>query len=312
LVLETDQNVPATAKKLGSLKVVDGGFTMKCDYQTVLEKAKIEVQKAGGNLLKITKHTMPGIISSCHQIAADIYYVSTADENEMLTSKKQIDSLPLKTKELSKNTIIKPFRKFRISTSGGLSFLLAKTSDQVPADFRQYVKELKSGSHYSIDGGYFWKENIGLGLKYSSFYTKNSIENITVTDMNGQTRTGRLADDINTQFFGAMLYTREYSKSRNIVWFANASLGYIDYNNKATVIDNILITGGTFGGSLDLGVDFKLVKNFYFGFDLGYTAGVLTQLNYNNGIVVESKKLEKGQYESMNRLDLSAGLRYAW
>lgn len=285
-------------------------MTLKCDWQTVLEKAEMEAIRIGGNLLKITRHRVPGIMSSCHQIEADIYFVDGNIDPQ--TAKVVSDNLPTIAENTIKPQTPQSFQKYRIAFSGGLSYLLAKTSKEVPNDFKQYVSELKSGSHFSIDGGYFWKENIGLGLKYSSFYSKNSLSNIYITDDSGQTRYGNMKDNINTQFIGAILYNRGYAKNRKTVWFANVSLGYIGYENAATLIDNFQISGATFGAGLDLGVDFNLAKNFYFGLGAGYTAGVLKQVKYNNGIYTQTRKLDKDNYESMNRLDLSAGLRWAW
>ncbi len=311
-IIDIDQSVPPDAKKLGSVRVFDAGLTLKCDWKTVLEKAKLEAINAGGNILKITKHTPPGIMSSCHQINADIYYVDTTIERKIASTEIQVDSLSGQKNESVKAPLIIPFQKYRLSFNGGLSFLLAKTSDDVPADFKQYVKELKSGSHFSIDGGYFWKENIGLGLKYSSFFSKNSINDVTFEDINGQSRYGRMEDNINTQFIGAMLYNRGYSKSRNTIWFLNASLGYIAYKNNAKLVDDFMITGSTVGFGLDLGVDFKLTQNLYLGLGANYTAGALRKLTYNNGFSEQTVEMEEGSYESMNRLDLLTGLRWTW
>lgn len=312
-VIDLDQTAPASAIKLGTVKVTDSGLTLKCDWQTILEKAEIEAMKIGGNVLKITRHTLPGLMSSCHQIEADIYYVSDGAENPIpQISNSTQDSLKNLNNQSPKSYVTLPFQKYRIAFSGGASFLIGKTGNEVPAEFKPYINELKSGSHISIDGGYFWKENIGLGLKYSSFFSKNSMSNIYITDNNGQTRYGSMSDNINTQFIGANLYNRGYSKNRKTVWFANVSLGYIDYRNDAKLIDDLKITGSTFGAGFDLGVDFNLAKNFYFSLGAGYTAGLLKQLKYSDSAGQRTIKLEKNQYESMNRIDLSAGIRWAW
>ncbi len=312
-VLDINDVVPTFAKKLGNVRVYDGGLTINCDWKTVLGKAEIEALSAGGNLLKITKHTLPGIMSSCHQIDADIYFVESLEPKPQIsTVQSDADSIPRETAQVAEIPMAMPFQRYRVSFNGGFSYLIGKTSESVPNDLKNYISELKSGSHFSVDGGYFWKENIGLGLKYSSFLTKNSIDNVTVTDVNGQTRNGRLADNINTQFFGATIYNRAYSKSRNTVWLLNASLGYLAYKDNATVINNFLITGGTLGGGLDFSADFKLGENFYFGLGAGYMLGVLKQVKYGSGSNQQIRKFDEGEYESMNRIDLSAGVRWAW
>lgn len=78
-VLEMAEKVPSNTEKLGEVKIGDTGFTTKCDLETVLEAAKVEARKAGGNLLKITDHTYPDLASSCHRITAAIYKVTSLD-----------------------------------------------------------------------------------------------------------------------------------------------------------------------------------------------------------------------------------------
>jgi len=78
-VLEVAEKVPSNTEKLGEVKIGDTGFSTKCDFETVLEAAKVEARKAGGNLLKITDHTYPDLASSCHRITATIYKVTSLD-----------------------------------------------------------------------------------------------------------------------------------------------------------------------------------------------------------------------------------------
>lgn len=72
VMAETDA-APANAIKLGKVRIGDSGFTTKCDYNTVIEQAKQEARKTGGNALKITKLKEPTVLgSTCYRIEADI------------------------------------------------------------------------------------------------------------------------------------------------------------------------------------------------------------------------------------------------
>lgn len=71
-VFELDEATPHESEKLGTVKVGDSGFSTNCDYDVVLDKAKTESRKVGGNALKITEHKLPDIWSSCHKITADV------------------------------------------------------------------------------------------------------------------------------------------------------------------------------------------------------------------------------------------------
>jgi hypothetical protein len=69
--------LPANVEVIGSIKIGDTGFTLNCNYETVLENAKIEARKIGGNAIKITEHLFPNIFgSSCHRIKADILKIN--------------------------------------------------------------------------------------------------------------------------------------------------------------------------------------------------------------------------------------------
>lgn len=65
--------IPADAEVLGTVKIGDTGFTASknCTFQDVLNAAKEEAKKAGGNAIKIVDHIPPGK-STCHRITAKI------------------------------------------------------------------------------------------------------------------------------------------------------------------------------------------------------------------------------------------------
>jgi hypothetical protein len=76
-VLEIGEKIPPNAEKLGTIKVGDSGFSVDCNYATVLDKAKTESRRVGGNVLKITKHKRPDAWSSCHRITVDVFKVDS-------------------------------------------------------------------------------------------------------------------------------------------------------------------------------------------------------------------------------------------
>lgn len=80
-VIGITEEPPASAVEIGVVKIDDSGFSTNCGWDVVLEKAKMEARKAGGNVLKIIDHKLPSIIgSSCHRIKAKILRVDNIDE----------------------------------------------------------------------------------------------------------------------------------------------------------------------------------------------------------------------------------------
>lgn len=82
LVLDLDEAIPSDAEELGDIKLGDTGFSTNCNYDVVIEKAKFEARKAGGNALKIIEHKRPSLMSSCHRITAKILRVTNVDAYE--------------------------------------------------------------------------------------------------------------------------------------------------------------------------------------------------------------------------------------
>ena len=89
-VLDLSEQAPADGAFVGVLEVGDSGFSMDCDYQTVILKAKEQARTMGGNLVKITDHKKPNFFSTCHRIRANVYLMQE-DSPYMPTHQVTID-----------------------------------------------------------------------------------------------------------------------------------------------------------------------------------------------------------------------------
>lgn len=79
MVFGVNEPAPPNAEKLGSIKIGDSGFSTNCGYTTVLDMAKMEARKVGGNAVKITQHKLPDFVSTCHRITADVLRIDSTD-----------------------------------------------------------------------------------------------------------------------------------------------------------------------------------------------------------------------------------------
>ena len=87
-VIGITEEPPATATEIGTIKIGDTGFSTNCGWDVVIEKAKTEARKAGGNVLKITEHIPPSMMgSSCDRITAKIFKVGNPQDLTNLKSK---------------------------------------------------------------------------------------------------------------------------------------------------------------------------------------------------------------------------------
>ncbi len=81
VVIGLNQAEPEAAEVLGTVKIGETGFTTKCSYDIVIDKAKLEARKAGGNAIKIIEHKPPSAFgSSCHRITATILHIENIEK----------------------------------------------------------------------------------------------------------------------------------------------------------------------------------------------------------------------------------------
>lgn len=214
--------------------------------------------------------------------------------------------------EVPKDKIVgyKNYEHFRIAVNGGYSYQIARVAKSVPADFKDYIKGLKSGYHWGGDITYYFSEPLGIGFKYYQFHASNSIDNLYVDDLNGNRRYGRMSDDLKITFIGPMFSTRILNGDKSKALIMNLAMGYMGYQSDKVIIDPFKMTGSTLGMTYDFGYDISLSKNLMLGFQVSLISGTLSKYDWNDGKTTQTFKLETGEYESLHRIDLSVGLRF--
>jgi len=84
--------IPSSSEEIGTVKIGDTGFSSNCGWEVVIDKAKIEARKIGGNAIKIIDHIPPSLMgSSCDRITAKILKVENF--NVIATTTKEDSSL---------------------------------------------------------------------------------------------------------------------------------------------------------------------------------------------------------------------------
>jgi hypothetical protein len=217
------------------------------------------------------------------------------------------------TSEVPKEKIVMhgAFQHLRVALNGGYSYHTAKIAENIPSDFKDYAEDLKSGSHFGGDITYFFSEPLGVGLKYCQFKTSNSMDDVYMEDGDGNVYVGRMSDDLTISFIGPMFSSRFFDGNKRNAMFMNLSLGYMSYSdNKFIIIDRYKMTGKTVGVSLDFGYDVALSKKVSLGFQISLLTGTLFEYELSDGHRSETVDLDIGEYESLNRIDLSIGLRF--
>ena len=202
------------------------------------------------------------------------------------------------------------YSRIRFAMQGGYSYLYARINKDVPDFLTDYLKELKSGYHLGADLSYFITEYTGLGIKFSSFYTSNMLQNIYIEDNYGNRTFGNLKDDININFFGPVYSTRLLNHNKSKSFILQTAIGYLSYKNNKEVVDKFQLTSGNIGLCLDIGYDIALTKKYGIGFQISALAGTLNHYYRHNGTSSEKIELETDEFESLHRIDVSVGFRF--
>lgn len=307
-VIEVDEALPSHAEVLGEVNIGEAGLTLNCSYEYVLELAKAEARKAGGNALKINEHKTPDFYSSCHRISAHILMVGDASLGQLAQQASESASGQLVA--LNDSLVKKTNPRMRYAVYGGLSRGLGKIPELNDPIQDQYNKDLKSGYNLGADITYFYGPVYGLGLKCNIMRTANSLNDIYFYDTEGTRYFGDISDDITMYFVGPSWTCRDSGTGKKGTFYLSAAAGYNGYYNRACLVNRLIATGSTLGTNIDMGYDVNLFKHVALALKLSLTTGVLRKMTLNNGLIKQQYTLDKDSYISMSHIGLSVGLSF--
>lgn len=182
------------------------------------------------------------------------------------------------------------YNKWRYGFHAGYSYRTAKISDQLPPDYRDYVKKLKSSFVAGADVHGFISETFGIGLKYNL----NKCTAAKGTDYR---------DNINMHYIAASVLNRYTLANPDSHFLLGANIGYQSYQDKTIVLGyDVTIKGNTVGFGLETGFEHKISQSSLIHIGLSFIGATLTKVN--------GHKLSKEEYESLSRLELIVGLKF--
>ena len=168
-VVKANDIIPDNTEVIGIVEVGDNGLTgnSKCTYEAVIEKAKEEARKAGGNAIKITQHKYPDRISTCHRITADILHIDNVDSYLFGMQLKKAKELEVKDSSYAVLNIYRP-HEIGLSPAYNLHFGDV-TLCRVPKDYKKTVL-IKTDSKSTLWINSETKEEISADLKPGHVY----------------------------------------------------------------------------------------------------------------------------------------------
>ena len=199
---------------------------------------------------------------------------------------------------------------FYASATIGLGYLLAPPPEGYLPDFyKEYLKELRSGTSYHLNAFYFINQMVGLGIHYSKFNTSNVIDRVIVYT-NNDTLVGPLSDDITTNYFAPTLYLKFGNTKQTFLPMIAAGIGYTNYRNDASLAIPFKIKSSSLGlhviGILDINMSYNLALSLKAGIYSGaFMKAEITDINAGTTRIVTYT-----EPDNISRADLHIGLRY--
>lgn len=316
-VIELDQEVPQNAQIVGRIKIGDTGFTTNCDYSYVLELAKKEAEKNGGNAIKITEHEFPNLISTCHRISAVILRIEKDKTQVFLSNEPAQNSSVSDNASTTENHYMKAptdnrymnnSSKVYYLITGGYSNRLSPLSPTLPMEYVDHTKKLKHGYHIGFDFCYYFSDNWGLGIKSNLFKTNKS-SNTSYRTMN-LGHSSFMKNEHTIPFIGLLSSSRFTSPNKKNVFLLNYSFGYLGYTDKCEAPDHYKITGKTLGCSLGFNYSYWFSKNVAIDLGMNVIFGTLSKCTIQKGPSIQEYRLVDNNREGLSRLDLSLGFRF--
>lgn len=206
-----------------------------------------------------------------------------------------------------------PNSKFTVDVHYGFGYRTAKISPSLEGIEYEFAKQSKKGSNLVIEAGYLLHDGLSLGLTFSQFTSKPSVPNFIMPDYYGNPFTGTMRATDRTSFIGPNANYRSTALNNRAELRAGIGMGVLTYKN-STSFDSVhlfKLQGSTFGMDLSGSFHYMINRSISIGARLGFLMGTLSKYKRTiSGQSTETIKLEDEDKESLNRLDISGGIRF--
>lgn len=302
-VYDKNDTLPSHTEKLGKIRVNDNMSTAEFDYNYVVEIAKLEASKAGGNAIRIIKHQIPDIFNSGHEVYADILKIDTSIVHQSLNQKPNESYIKIS------------YSHWRFALNGGYAYNLGKDAQTFDTRIETYNNQIRSGLNLGAEINYFVVNGqIGLGINYENVSSQNSLSGVTYSSMGQIFSNNHLSDNLNIQYIGPMYTCISRQIKKNGVKDAliiNVGMGNLSYTDTKIVdLQNYKITGSTLGTYYSIGYDHFISKNMALGIQLSYIRGLMSNYNLFDGNATTHVQLDNDSYQSLSHVSLTVGLRF--
>ncbi len=209
--------------------------------------------------------------------------------------------------------------KWRISVNGGAGYRIANTNDIrqslltegfESSEIDSYINHWQFGIKSSGQLHYLFHKEYGIGIDYSFFSSSATITRILDPGDGMTLFYGDFSDKVFNNYFGPSFYFF-YKIGPRFVFNGQISMGLNLYRQESVLIFSpVLITGKSFGGNSELGLEYFILKNMAAGASIGYYRSGINKIKVNDGSSSQTIELDKEHYENLSRIDVGIGLKF--
>lgn len=198
------------------------------------------------------------------------------------------------------------------NVAGGYSRLKAELAPGIDPAFYDYYDDLKTGLHVSAGITYYFEGKFGVGIQYSRYFSSATFDRyISVQDSAGNTRIGMLSESVTVQFAGPSYSYMIRTSSDKFRLAFHLAVGYMHYNNDATIVDDYVFSGNTLGVMSRVDGDIIISPGLSLGIGISSVNGVISNMYVDNGEIVEKIEFDEGVAgEGIGRYDLLVGVKW--
>jgi hypothetical protein len=221
-----------------------------------------------------------------------------------------------------------PFQHWRAGVQFGGSYLLDSSADSekemqesmgmAEKDAKNYSKQYRRGIHVGGDVHYLFNEYIGVGIKYSLFYTSASAD-FTLNWGDGINYICMGIEDRGyVNYVGPSIISGQWlDKAHKFKLTEQLSGGYAAYRgeerfdqNQYVLSNNLLAEGNSWGGNLEVSLEYYPSSWLSVSANAGLFYTTFKKLDITDGENSATGKLEKKDYADYSRMDYSIGVRF--
>lgn len=194
-----------------------------------------------------------------------------------------------------------------LNLNAGYGWRIGKITDELNAYGKDFFSHLMSGFVWDASFDYFFNDKFGIR---TAFYQYRASHNDLARELDtGKQGTLDVKDMIT--YIGPAFVFRLAFGHNSWIFTANTGMGYIEYREKQTFVnDYSKFYGASLGVQMGVDLEYKITPQLSIGTNMRITSGEINRLDYEKNGVKWTETFDVGKGEGLGQISLGIGFRY--